>query len=227
VKPRICVSIQPKTTPEALKLIEKAEAAGADLVEVRLDGLKRVENLSDLAKHGKASKIATNMPASLRGKFRGTQTEQKQTLLNAAKSGFDYVDIDVSTSNLKGFTTEAREHGAKMIVSFHDFSSSLSIADLNGVLEREIAGGADVCKIVTTAKRVEDNLTMLNFVAVVCKKTDVVCFAMGDIGKVSRLLSPLFGSFLTFAALERGSETAPGQLTIKEMRTTYKLLGFE
>jgi len=50
--PRICVSIQPKTAQEALKLIERAEEASADLVEVRLDYLKSTEGLADLAAHG-------------------------------------------------------------------------------------------------------------------------------------------------------------------------------
>jgi 3-dehydroquinate dehydratase len=47
---------------------------------------------------------------------------------------------------------------------------------------------------------------------------------MGELGKISRLLSPLFGGFFTFAALEHGSETAVGQMTIQEMKAAYKLL---
>jgi 3-dehydroquinate dehydratase len=58
------VSILPKTVPEALQIIEKAEAAHADFIEVRLDRLKDcLENrqgLADLAAHGKTPKIATD-----------------------------------------------------------------------------------------------------------------------------------------------------------------------
>ncbi|MCK5563398.1 type I 3-dehydroquinate dehydratase, partial [Candidatus Bathyarchaeota archaeon] len=53
----------------------------------------------------------------------------------------------------------------------------------------------------------------------------IVCFAMGEAGKVSRLLSPLFGGYFTFASLDRGNETAAGQLAIQEMITAYELLG--
>jgi 3-dehydroquinate dehydratase type I len=210
---------------EALKLVDRAEEASADLVEVRLDSLKKHQGLADLAEHGRLTKIATNRLASLRGKFTGTESEQKQILLSAAKAGFKYVDIELSASSLKEFTTEVSEYGAKPIVSFHDFDRSLELAELNTVLEREIACGADVCKVVTTAKRIEDNLTLLNFTAAACARANIVCFAMGDYGKISRLLSPLFGCFFTFATLESGGETAPGQMTIQEMRTAYKLLG--
>ena len=47
---------------------------------------------------------------------------------------------------------------------------------------------------------------------------------MGEVGRTSRLLSPVYGGAWTFAALESGGETAPGQMTIKEMRTVYELL---
>jgi len=219
------VSILPKTTAEALKLIDQAEEASADLIEVRLDGLQKHEGLVELAKHGNVPKIATNKLASNKGQFKGNETEQKQILLGAAKSGFEYVDIELSASNLKEFTTEVSEQGAKLIVSFHDFDHTLELAELNTVLEREIACGADVCKIVTTANCVEDNLALLNFTTAACARANVVCLAMGDYGKISRLLSPLFGCAFTFAALESGGETAPGQMTIQEMRTAYKLLG--
>jgi 3-dehydroquinate dehydratase type I len=226
---RICVSILPKTVPEALRLIEKAEFAYADFIEVRLDCLKDcLENhrgLADLAVHGKTAKIATNMPRSCQGNFSGTEAERQQTLRDAAKSGFEYVDVELSTPQLKDLVKELKAIGAKPIVSFHKLDGSLGISELNGVLEREISSGADVCKIVTTAKRLEDNLTTLNFILAASGKVKLVCFCMGELGKVSRLLSPLFGGFFTFASLERGTETAAGQMTIQETKAAYKILG--
>jgi len=216
------VSILPKTVPEALRLIEKAEVAHADFIEIRLDHLKDcLENnrgLADLAAHGETPKIATD-------KASRNETEHRQILTAAAKSGFEYVDTDLSTPQLEDLVKELKVLGAKPIVSFHKFDGSLSISELNSVLEREISAGAEVCKIVTTAKQVEDNLTTLNFTLTTSTKTKVVCFCMGELGKVSRLLSPLFGGFFTFASLEQGKETASGQLTIQEMKAAYKLLG--
>ena len=222
---RICVSILPKTVPEALGLIEKAEEAHADLIEVRLDCLENHRELADLAAHGKPLKIATNKLRTCQGKFSGTEVERQQTLYSAAKNGFDYVDVELSTPKLKTFVKEVHELGAKPIVSFHEFNGSLSTSELNSILEKEISSGADVCKIVTTAKRIEANLTILNFTSAASSKTKLICFCMGELGKVSRLFSPLFGSFFTFASLERGSETASGQMTIQEMKAAYELLG--
>ena len=220
--PRICVSILPKTVPEALRLIEKAEVAHVDFIEIRLDRLEDcLENnrgLADLAAHGKTPKIATD-------KASRKETESRQMLIAAAKSGFEYVDIELSTPQLTPLVKELKALGAKPIVSFHKFDGSLSTSELNSILDREISSGAEVCKIVTTAKHIEDNLTTMNFISAVSNKTKVVCFCMGELGKVSRLLSPLFGGFFTFASLERGSETASGQITIQEMKASYELLG--
>jgi 3-dehydroquinate dehydratase type I len=215
---RICVSILPKTVSEALRLIEKVEESNADFIEVRLDCLKNSRELADLVAHGQMPKIAT-------GRSSRTETEQRQMLLSAAKSGFEYVDIELSTPQLKDLVKELKTIGAKPIVSFHEFNGSLSTSELNSILEKEISSGADVCKIVTTAKRIEDNLAILNFTSAASGKTKLICFCMGELGKVSRLLSPLFGGFFTFASLEQGSETASGQMTIQEMKAAYELLG--
>ena len=213
--------------PEALNLIERAEKAQADLIEVRLDCLEISRKLSDLAKSTKTPLIATNKLLSEKGYFSGTATERQQTLLNAAKNDFEYVDVDLSNLKHKETIDKLKLSGAKPIISYHKFDGALSVSEMGKVLEEEIASGASVCKIITTAKQIEDNLTALSFVSAMSSKAKLVCFCMGEYGKVSRLLSPLFGAYFTFASLEQGSETAAGQMSIQEMRAAYNLLGIK
>ncbi len=222
---RICVSILPKNTTEALALIEKAEKAQADLVEVRLDCLEESRSLKDLPASTNLPLIATNKLQTEKGFFAGTDVQRQQTLKNAAKNGFEYVDVDLSSPKYKQVITQLKELGAKPIASYHKFDGSLSVAAMEKVLDEEIASGACVCKIITTANQIEDNLPTLNFVSWASNKAQLVCFCMGTQGKVSRLLSPLFGAYFTFASLEAGSETASGQMSVGEMRKAYALLG--
>jgi 3-dehydroquinate dehydratase-1 len=222
---KICVSIQPETIAEALKLIKKIENYKTDLIEVRLDCLKDHEELAEITKHKKVPLIATNRSTDSMGKFSGSETERQKILLNAARNGFEYVDIELSTPKLKEIVKALSEMSAKPIISFHDFNETPSLPKLREVLKKEIANGAEVCKIVTTAKLIEDNLAVLNFVSQVHESAKIVCFSMGELGKPSRFLSPLFGGFFTIASLERGKETAPGQLTVQELRTAYDALG--
>jgi len=223
--PKICVSIMPKNVEEALNLIEKAEKHRADFIEVRLDRLCRDEKLRDITGCTEIPLIATNRPQNCGGKFSGTESERRQVLLNAARSNFEYVDIELDAEGLDSFLKELQQTNVKLIISFHDFQKTPETAALQKVLWEEIAKGAHICKIVTTAKTLMDNLTLLNFLLSSCENAKIVCFAMGPLGKPSRLLSPIFGGFFTIASLEAGGETAPGQMTIEELKTAYRILG--
>jgi 3-dehydroquinate dehydratase type I len=218
---RICVSVLPRTVTEALSLIEKAENEQPDFIEVRLDKLKNCK-LSDIVAHSDIPLIATNRSAKYQSKF--LVTEQR-ILIDAARSGFEYVDVELFTPRMKEIVGTLCDIGAKRIISFHDFNTTPNSSQLNRILEKEIANGADLCKIVTTARFVEDNLTMLDFVSKACKNANMVCFSMGKLGRLSRLLSPLFGAFFTIASIEEERETAEGQLTIQQMRIVWKALG--
>jgi 3-dehydroquinate dehydratase type I len=131
----------------------------------------------------------------------------------------------LSSPQHKETINQLKQSGAKPIVSYHKFNGALSVSAMERVLDEEIASGASICKIVTTAKQVEDNLPALSFVSFASSKAKLVCFCMGEHGKVSRLLSPLFGAFFTFASLETGNETAAGQMSVQEIRAAYALLG--
>jgi 3-dehydroquinate dehydratase type I len=223
VTANICVSIKPKDSQEALALIEKVEAVKADFIEVRLDHIK-FPDFSNLAASTKIPLIATNKLLSEGGDFRGTQMQREQLLRDAAKNGFQYIDLDLTTPKLKEHIVNLKELGVKIIVSAHKFNGAYNFQEMQCLLGEEMDSGADVCKIVGTAIYIQDNLTVLNFISENAAKARLVCFCMGEQGRVSRLLSPLFGAFFTFAALEQGSETAPGQISINDMKLAYSLL---
>jgi 3-dehydroquinate dehydratase-1 len=224
---KVCVSVPPKTVEEAFDLIGEAEAQHADLIEVRLDSLKNHGRIAEIPRCSKTPLIATNKSMENHGEFSGSEDERQKILVDAARNGFEYVDVDLFIPNMRELIDDLREVGTKPIVSFHDFDMTFELSRLNLVLEEEIALGAEVCKIVTTANQVEDNLTTLDFVSKASKKAKIVCFAMGELGKPSRLLSPVFGAFFTFASLDEKRKTAKGQLTIQEMRRAYELLGLK
>jgi 3-dehydroquinate dehydratase-1 len=225
VSARICVSILPKNVAEALNLIGNAEKEGADFIEVRMDALKETGNLSDLPKSTKIPLIATNKLQSERGFFAGSEAERQQTLINAAKAGFAYVDVDYFSSKRAESLEKLKQLCAKTVVSYHKYDGILAISALENILNEQINSGADICKIILTAKQIEDNLPILSFVSFASTKAKLVCFCMGEHGKTSRLLSPALGAYFTFAALDKCSQTAAGQMSIKEMKAAYRLLG--
>ena len=222
---KICVSILPKNIAETIDLIGKAQSEGADFIEVRMDVLEETRNLADLPKSTKVPLIATNKLQSEKGFFAGSETEREQTLINAAKAGFQYVDVDFFSSKRAETLAKLKQLCAKTVVSYHKYDGILTISALENILDEEINSGADICKIVLTARQIEDNLPILSFVSFASTKARLVCFCMGEQGKTSRLLSPVFGAYFTFAALNNNNQTAAGQMSIKEMKAAYNLLG--
>lgn len=222
---RICVSLPPKTVDECIDLIQKAEVQNVDFIEIRLDYLKDYDRINEISSYSKIPLIATNKSIKQHGIFSGTESERQKTLVEAAKNGFDFVDIDLGTRNQAKLISNMHNYGAKVIVSFHDFKKTPSLLELNTILNEMIDSQADICKIITTAQSMKDNLIALNFVSDASKKIKIVCFAMGEFGKHSRLVSPLFGAYFTFASLDEKRKTAEGQLTLQEMNLAYETLG--
>jgi len=86
----------------------------------------------------------------------------------------------------------------------------------------------DVAKIITTAHNPDDTLTILRFLQSNTRSNmPLVSFAMGREGTWSRILSPFYGANFTYASCGRGEETAPGQLTVTELRRIYDILDLE
>jgi 3-dehydroquinate dehydratase-1 len=74
-------------------------------------------------------------------------------------------------------------------------------------------------KIVTTAKNTQDALRLLDLYETAIG-LNLIAFAMGEAGIISRILCTVFGNApFTYAALEKA--ISPGQLTIKQMRKLY------
>lgn len=220
MKPRICVSISPSDTAEALSNVRQAEQQGADLSEIRLEKLSSYDGLSRIVRAAKRPLIATNRVSS----DNGSQSDGDAAVMTAAEDGFHYVDLDFETRDLQRRIDRMRSKGAKIILSHHDYLRTPAPHELVAKLEEFHRFKPDICKIVTTAHHMDDNLTILEFLKSNHGKDSMVSFAMGTVGVWSRLLAPLYGAHFTYASLSRGQETAPGQTPIHEMRQIYQAL---
>jgi 3-dehydroquinate dehydratase type I len=225
MKPRICVALTAHTLKGAIGMAEVAEDSGADMLELRLDYLNSYGHLRDLVKSTKLPIILTLRKSGEGGKFQGSEEKRISTLLKAAGEGFSYVDVELSTSSLAKVLKELNKIGVKKIVSYHNLKSTPQQIELFQIARKEMSVGAGVCKIVTKANTINDNITCLNLVSRMQKRTKIICFATGKLGTASRIFSPLLGAYLTFASVTKGKESAPGQLTLKEMIQIYQLLG--
>ena len=215
-RPRICAVI----VNNDLKAIEEVEPF-IELFEVRIDLIG--DGWQELVKHLRRPWIACNRSADEGGSWREDETERIGELVKATELGADIIDIELGTRNLSEAIRKINKK-AKYLLSFHELKATPPLDRLREVVQRQVEAGADICKVVTTAQSLEDNLTVLQLIAEF-PKTKIVSFAMGSLGLVSRVLCPLVGGDFTYASIERGKESASGQITARELRRLYEMVG--
>lgn len=213
----ICASI---TRRDDLTLAQ-AVVDRVALYEVRIDLVG--EAWPDVAAGLSRPWIACNRLASQGGACRCGEKERLAVLLRAVEFGAAMVDIEMCAPGAAEFVASVSGR-ARIIVSHHDFLSTAEEESLAHVVRLQRSMGADVCKVVTTARRADDAATVLQLARRFAGQ-GVVTFAMGPLGMVSRVLAPLAGASFTYASLASGHESAPGQLTVEALCAIYESMG--
>ena len=182
----------------------------ADAVEFRLDLAD--DPLDALAEYdGELPLIATNRTTAEGGE--AEDEGRLETLERAVEYPLvEAVDIELTAVHEAGSLLEhARDHGATVIVSAHDFSETPSRVSMRETLTSAVEHG-DVGKLAVTADSREDVLALLG----VTDDLDaaghaVATMAMGEVGQHSRAVAPQYGSRIAYAPVDPSEATAPGQ----------------
>jgi len=223
----ICVSILAGGRRDGLRKMGKTFDV-ADAVELRIDRLEAADLPSLIAaKRGKL--IVTNRRRKDGGFFEGDERERVDLLKKAVVLGADCVDIEVGTAKrlINGLQAAVAAGGGitEVMVSHHDFRSTPAWKVLLRRLDACRALGAGTVKVVTFANSIEDNLRLLQLIPEARGRGQkIIAFCMGPKGRLSRIMAPVFGSALSYASLRKGAETAPGQLTVPEMREALRFI---
>jgi 3-dehydroquinate dehydratase-1 len=215
-RPKICVSL---TTGDvtSLKRVEPL----VDLFEVRIDLIGKVWR--EVARLLKKPWIACNRRKEEGGKWRGIEVDRIIELLSALELGASIIDVELATQDVGEVVKEIKGR-AECVLSYHNTKETPPFKELKKILESEIHSGADICKVVTTAQCLADNLAVLQLITEF-SEVKVVAFAMGVAGQISRVLCPLLGGYFTYASIEEGRESAKGQITVEGLRKIYRMMG--
>jgi len=214
-QPRICAAI----TAADLKTVGQAEPL-VDLFEVRIDLIG--DDWQTVVKELGKPWIACNRSTAEGGQWQGSEARRVEKLLQAVEMGAAVVDIELKTKNLANIVRLIKRR-AGCLLSYHDLEKTPDFDTMEQLLRQQIEAGADICKVVTTARSFEDNLSVLQLIPAFSEKK-VVAFAMGAAGVTSRIFCPLVGGDFTYASLAEGKESAPGQVTVEELKNIYEMI---
>jgi len=220
VKPLICVAVTGRDTEQIVARVRGLPSP--DLVEIRLDHRMEPIDLRLVRDATDTPLIATNRPEYQGGRSNEPEERRLATLYGACEAGFEYADVELAAPGSGDAVKRVNDAGSRCIVSHHDFDATPTLEELGHMHAEAKSIGADMVKLVGTAKCYGDNMAYLAYLS---EKPGNVSFGMGRHGVPSRVMAPLMGGAFTYASTGEGEESAPGQLTLSKMREIYEAMG--
>ncbi len=228
---KLAVPIAAATIDQAASQIASAVAAGAEMLELRTDYLNNLhtDTVTELLDCVRQSKPALPVIVTCRSKQQGGNADLSDDLridilVAAVKAGAHFVDCEYETFTQIKYQEKIRlalsnSARTRLLLSAHSFKGPFP--DLAG-LYRHITTTypAAIPKLVYTANHVNDCFAALDLLS--RTSDDRIIFCMGQAGVITRIIAKKLNSFLTFACLDEDAATAPGQLSIAELRNIYR-----
>ena len=245
--PLIIVPVMSQDPATLLPDMQRVIAAGAPAVEWRADAVAQALDaaawLDALLSAGDALDalwastpdapplIATVRTAAEGGHRELTRDEYAHAIMTLAHprcvSGVD-VEALRAGRDAPALVAAARAGRADtertVLASHHDFERTPALAQCLEIFEALADSGADVLKLAVTPQREEDVLTLLRATLQRSRigEQPLITISMGELGALSRLGGHVMGSTATFATV--GQASAPGQLSLEQVRTALSLL---
>ena len=214
----ICTVIQNKTAAQIEEILQHVEMA-----EIRLDRCSLTDSETETCFESDVPLVATCRVSEVMASDPSLSEIKaaslcEERLCRAIKAGARYVDVEVEAPKYmsKRVRSCAQENGTVFIKSFHDFSGTGSCEELKAVVEKCLHIGADIVKIVTTARTADEAERVLSLYDEFAPEK-LIAFSMGDAGRESRMQCLAKGAPYTYAALTEEDAAAPGQWSAAEM----------
>lgn len=215
---------------EELERRLREEASFADVIEIWLDSIAdvRLAEIFFEEENIEAPLLFVNKAPFEGGDFLGTPEERVDVLVEMFERGAAYVDVALQTPEpLIKRLVKARGKRGKLIISYHNFKTTPSLKELKTIVLDAKKKGADIVKLATFVATLDENVELLEITRwAKSKKIALITVGMGDAGRLSRVMTPLFGSLMYYAPLIPAHATAPGQFIKGDLEQIWREMGF-
>ncbi len=209
----ICITIAPESHTLGRADLHNAEPQ-CDVVEIRLDCLQKIPNVSELIGGRKKPVLVSCRRPQDGGSWNRDEHERVTILRQAIADGPEFVELEVDiAAKIPRFGPSMR------VVSSTHLDGPLP--DLKAVYQRACDADADMVKFTAATPTLESAwplIRALNFNGDV----PVIVSGTGDAGLTLALVSCKLGSPFVYAALERGMEVQAGQICIHDLEHIYR-----
>ncbi len=225
----VCVTLREKSADAALSLSGKCRSLGADLVEIRLDHMGKIDwapsHQTALATLGLGS-VLTLRPEWEGGHFCGSEEERASLILEALRTCPDHVDIELDMDERlrDPLVIRAKELGVRTIISHHDLTMTPSYGKMMDIIERCVGAGGDIAKLAVKCSSVEDAVSLMHLARDASKKGfKYSIMGMGLCGHITRVLAPRMGCEMVYASMD--DPASSDQIDIRTLKRIWELTG--
>lgn len=197
----VCVTLQSSMPEEMAAEADEALASGADLVELRVDLLRKTsfEIIKGELSHFMDKAVVTVRRRREGGGFIGNEKERINLIRKLLTLSPRFSDVELETIERAPQLLRERPERTQLIVSWHNLSGTPGILTLRSIMER--SSGLGITKIVTKAQSYEDNIRVLSLYR--HGRKGLIAFCTGRLGMVSRFISMQLGSPIIYASLQK------------------------
>lgn len=193
---------------------KQAAEAGAGLVELRIDCLRRDPDLKRIFKEKPTPVVFTIRRGDDGGLWRGDEERRQRLLREAIVLGVDYVDLEVDIAEK---IPRPKFGKTKRIISYHNFRRVPD--DLESITKKMSDFDPDVIKVAVLVRTPAEASAVLD---VASKSTSpMIAIAMGPAGSFTRVLGAKYGAPFTYAGFNPDRIFAPGMLQLGELKHDY------
>jgi 3-dehydroquinate dehydratase/shikimate dehydrogenase len=209
---KICVTIGRGRHSSLAEEWKAAADAGAELVELRIDCLRRDPDMKRILSERPTPLVFTIRRGADGGLWRGNEEKRQQLLREAIVAGVDYVDLEMDVAS------KIRRYGkTQRIVSYHNTKDTPE--EIQDIAEQCDEMDADVVKVATNAQAIADASRVLQLATTAAVPT--VAIAMGELGVFTRILGARYGAPFTYAGFHPERVFAPGMLHFGPLRNDF------
>jgi 3-dehydroquinate dehydratase/shikimate dehydrogenase len=208
----ICISIYQES--RRLALVDMLNASRqCELLEVRLDRFGKAPEVGEMLAAKPRPIIFSCRRPQDGGDWDGTEDERLAILRQCVVARADHIEIEHDVAD------QVRRFGpTKRVLSYTNLQGTpVDIADIYAQMQKK---DPDVIKLVTRVRTPEEAWPLVQILAKPALPTVVV--GLGPSGVMLTLLARKIGAPWTYAALERGMEAYPGQVTVEALNTVYR-----
>lgn len=234
--PLVCTPLVGRTRQEISDEVQRIVAKKPDVLEWRVDFFAEIADQAVVLSMLQAIRQAapdTGLLFTRRARREGGQAIalSEATVLRlyqaVCESGLvDLVDFEMNNdpAHVAALRAMSRANDVQLILSFHDFSSTPTLALLNQRFLQAQQLGADIAKVAVMPHSMEDVLTLLTATLQSSAKLNIplISMSMQGQGSLTRLCGWAFGSAMTFAV--GAGSSAPGQVALEDLTTALEIL---